>query len=140
MIDRERIQALLPHRGPMLLVDQVPELVAEHMLCAVKVVTPGEACDAGALPFVLMLESACQAAAVLWLHSRGRLSSGEVLLFAAASDVTVRGRAFPGDVLCHRMRLDRVTRRVAFASGHTSVHDRVIAEFGSLAMTVRSFA
>ena len=55
-----------------------------------------------------MLESFGQAAVVLWASGPGELSlNRRLLMFAAARDFRLEGRAFPGDVLRHEIEFER---------------------------------
>jgi 3-hydroxyacyl-[acyl-carrier-protein] dehydratase len=146
MLDRERIQDLLPHRPPMLLVDSVPILEPGRTLHALKAVTVAEPCFRDVpdgvrrtYPVSLLMESAGQAAALLLLCSArpAGLRGDETLLFAAVRDVHVEGAVRPGDVLRHEVRLDRVIAGTGYAAVVTWVGERRVATFGSLVLAIR---
>jgi 3-hydroxyacyl-[acyl-carrier-protein] dehydratase len=152
MHDQVFIREVLPHRHPILLVDRVDEIVHFESLTAVKAVTGSEPCYAGmaetargkdfAYPASLILESFCQAGAFLWLASMravGRRLDGR-LVFALAKDVAFHLPVYPGDTLCHELRMDRVVGDNAFLSGRIWVGDLVVAEVGSLAAAIRRTA
>ncbi|WP_378730214.1 3-hydroxyacyl-ACP dehydratase FabZ family protein [Nocardia brasiliensis] len=146
MRDHGQIRRLLPQRYPMLLLDQVLDLVPGESVHAIKAVTACEPCyqgiaetvdsDAWAYPVSLLLESFGQAAALLWIAGREAGAEG-VLLFGAARNCRIHSAAYPGDLLCHRIRLDAQIGDTAFASGTTSIGDRLVAEVGTFAATVR---
>lgn len=133
----------------MLLVDRVTAVEVGAWITAIKAVTASEPCyremaeglplKRYAYPISLQLESLGQAAALLWLGSGvgQRVGDGEVLLFAAARDCRFTGRAYPGDVLRHEVRLQKVTGGGAVAEGETWVEDRRIAVVGSLVAAIR---
>jgi 3-hydroxyacyl-[acyl-carrier-protein] dehydratase len=147
MLDHAGIRALLPQRYPMLLLDRVVDVAVGERLTALKAVTAAEPCyrdlpdgagpAAFAYPASLLVESFGQAAAVLWLLSRPHEAPGRLPVFAALRDVALIGRAYPGDVLRHEVRLDQLLDRTAFGSGETWVGDRRIAMVGSLLAVVR---
>jgi 3-hydroxyacyl-[acyl-carrier-protein] dehydratase len=120
---REEIEAIIPHRDPFLLIDEVVELEPGARVCARFTVRgdewflrghfPGEPI----MPGVLMVEALAQAGAV------GVLShpdfSGRVPLFAGIDGVRFRRVVRPGDVLDFELVVDRL--RTTFGRGTGSV-------------------
>jgi 3-hydroxyacyl-[acyl-carrier-protein] dehydratase len=149
VLEHAAIRALLPQRHPMLLVDRVTALEAGNRITAVKAVTAGELCyrelaeglppERYGYPISLQLESLGQTAALLWFVSGtgNGVGDGDVLLFAAARDCRFTGRAYPGDVLRHEVRLLKMTDGGAVAQGETWVGDHRIAVVGSLVAAIR---
>ena len=148
MREHADIRTILPQRWPLLLVDQVLELVPGMSIRTVKAITGTEPCYAnlpdGAdpscydYPQSLMIESFGQSAALLWLAGRPPTPhDGHVLMFVGARNYRFEGVARPGDVLRHEVRLESVVADTAFASGETWVGDRRIATIGSLIATRR---
>lgn len=141
MIGYREIQAILPHAHPMVLVDRVVSLERGRSAVGLKAITGSELCyrrtsdghtDArdDAYPLSLLVESFGQTAAVLWLKSFPTRPS--FLLFATMRDCRFVSRAFPGEVLRHEVRLQRVAGANAIAEGRCSVEGRLVAEFGTL--------
>jgi 3-hydroxyacyl-[acyl-carrier-protein] dehydratase len=141
------VRRILPQRYPLLLVDRVVALDPGRSIQTLKAVTATEPCYAGlpddapagwyAYPESLLIESLGQSAALLWLHGRraaveAAVEADQVLLFVSARDYRFDGRAYPGDVLRHEVRLESVVADTAFASGETWVGDRRIAGVGTL--------
>ncbi len=100
-LGRAEIEAILPHRDPFLLVDEVLELVPGERVVARRTVT--EADCAGhfpgnpIMPGVKMVEALAQCGAVAVLsqpENRGKLA-----LFAGIDDVRFKRIVRPGDVL-----------------------------------------
>ncbi len=156
-LEHAAIQALLPQRWPMLLLDRVISLdVAQRLLVAVKAVTATEPCyrnlpdglaeDRYAFPVSLLIESFGQAAAVLWSAAAGgeRLVTaarpGELLMFAVARDCVIEDAVYPGQVLRHEVRLESVIGPNAFASGACYADGRRVAVIGSLMAVSRPAA
>ena len=120
---REEIEAIIPHRDPFLLIDEVVELEPGARVRARFTVRgdewflrghfPGEPI----MPGVLMVEALAQAGAV------GVLShpdfSGRVPLFAGIDRVRFRRVVRPGDVLDFELVVDRL--RSTFGRGTGSV-------------------
>jgi 3-hydroxymyristoyl/3-hydroxydecanoyl-(acyl carrier protein) dehydratase len=149
MYDFGQVREILPQGTPMVLVDRVDWLDPGVALRATKTVSGSEPCyvdlPAGlprqryAYPFSLLVESFGQAAAVLWLSKDGGLAApDDVLMFAAARDLRFHGRAYPGDVLRHEVRLESSVARTGFATGETWIGDRLIATMGSFVAVVRA--
>lgn len=132
------IRAVIPVRHPMVLLDRAT--TAGDVLIAEKAVTGSEPCYHGipddappshyAYPRALLLESFGQACALRWF-TEGALP-GELALLAAMRDCRFRGAVFPGDVIRHEVRLDRVVERNAFLSGGTFVNGVQVSEVGTL--------
>jgi 3-hydroxyacyl-[acyl-carrier-protein] dehydratase len=132
----------------MLLVDWA-RLDGEGEITARKAVTEDEPCFvaeslrgvSGAMvyPVSLVVESFAQAGLILWKVARraGAEDSGGVPLFGSLKDGSVEGEAFPGDVLEHRIRLDKAMPDAAFLSGETWVGQRRILTVGLLVAVAR---
>jgi 3-hydroxyacyl-[acyl-carrier-protein] dehydratase len=102
-VDVTRIQALLPHRYPFLLIDRVIELEPHKRVRAIKNVTANEPFfqghfpDLPIMPGVLIVEALAQCGAVAVLaeeENRGRLA-----LFAGIDDCRFKRIVEPGDTL-----------------------------------------
>jgi 3-hydroxyacyl-[acyl-carrier-protein] dehydratase len=102
-LGRSEIEAILPHREPFLLIDEVVELEPGERVVARKTVRPEEWYLAGhfpgrpVMPGVLIVEAMAQAGAVAVLsqeENRGRLA-----LFAGIDDVRFKRIVEPGDEL-----------------------------------------
>jgi 3-hydroxyacyl-[acyl-carrier-protein] dehydratase len=143
------IQGILPHRYPMLLVDAVCLLEPDVSIVAIKCVTGNESCYAGlpndtdmrrlAYPYSLIIESCGQAGGVLWIVS-ARLAGRDVKglpVFVSAKECFFESDALPGDVMEHRVRLERVIADTIFMSGETWVGKRRIARMGWLTAVAR---
>jgi 3-hydroxyacyl-[acyl-carrier-protein] dehydratase len=109
-LGRAEIEAILPHRPPMLLVDEVLELEPGARVVALKRVTEencaGHFPGNPIMPGVLMVEALAQTGAVAVLsqeENRGRLA-----LFAGIDDVRFKRIVVPGDELELACDLERV--------------------------------
>ena len=100
-LDKSAIEAILPHRDPFLLLDEVIELEPGARVVARKLVTDADC--AGhfpgnpIMPGVKMVEALAQAGAVAVLsepENRGRIA-----LFAGIDDVRFKRVVRPGDLL-----------------------------------------
>ena len=111
-LGREEIEAILPHREPFLLIDEVVELEPGERVVARKTVRPDEWYLAGhfpgrpVMPGVLIVEALAQTGAVAVLseeENRGRLA-----LFAGIDDCRFKRIVEPGDTLDLRCELEKV--------------------------------
>jgi 3-hydroxyacyl-[acyl-carrier-protein] dehydratase len=143
------LKEILPHRYPMLLVDRVTELVPGERLTALKAVTCNEpwyrALPHGAgerahdYPVVLLVESWCQAAAILgsWTAQETDARADRVPLIGGISDVRLTGRARPGDVVEHRIWIARDFGHTLIFEGQSTVAGRPVVEIGQMTLALR---
>ena len=100
-LGRSEIEAILPHRDPFLLVDEVLELVPGERVVARRTVTEDDC--AGhfpgnpIMPGVKMVEALAQCGAVAVLSQPENL--GKLALFAGIDDVRFKRIVRPGEVL-----------------------------------------
>ncbi|GLZ32196.1 hypothetical protein Lesp02_43840 [Lentzea sp. NBRC 105346] len=149
MITVADIRRVLPHRYPMLLVDAVTELVPGERITARKAVSVNEPWYAGlpddlraeqlAYPEVLLVESWCQAAGVLatWTDPNPDVLAGKVMLFGGISDVEFLRPVLPGDVLEHRVTVQRALPDTVMFEGDCVVGDEVVMTVSRVVMAFR---
>lgn len=141
-------KSLIPHRYPILLVDRVLEVTAGRGISAVKAITcnepwyegiPQDAEDgAYAYPTALLIESWCQSAALLAARTdEGGTGEDDVVLFGGMSKVVVHGRAYPGDVVRHDVRLVQRTAGATFFEGTASVGGEPVLTVGQAVTLVK---
>ena len=123
-LGRAEIEAILPHREPFLLIDEVVELELGVRAVARKTVREGEWYFAGhfpgrpIMPGVLIVEAMAQTGAVAVLseeENRGRLA-----LFAGIDDVRFKRLVQPGDELELACVLERI--RGPIGKGRATAH------------------
>jgi 3-hydroxyacyl-[acyl-carrier-protein] dehydratase len=137
LMDRTAIEAVLPHRDPMLLIDEVLELVPGERVVARRTVT--EADCAGhfpgnpIMPGVKMVEALAQCGAVAVLsqdQNRGKLA-----LFAGIDDVRFKRIVRPGEVLTLECAVESVRGPVGRGRVKATV-DGALAVRGTLTFAV----
>ena len=136
-VDVTRIQALLPHRYPFLLVDRVLELEPNQRVLAVKNVSINEPFFQGhfpghpVMPGVLVLEALAQAGGLLTqlsAASTGAVSGEEKLFYLVKIDNARFSRmVVPGDQLMLEVRLKRMIRNMAMYECTASVDGKTVA-------------
>jgi 3-hydroxyacyl-[acyl-carrier-protein] dehydratase len=112
VLSRDEIEAILPHRDPFLLLDEVVELSPGERVVARKRVRPDEWYLSGhfpgrpIMPGVLIVEAMAQAGAVLVLSEEE--NRGKLALFAGIDGVRFKRVVEPGDELELTCELERL--------------------------------
>jgi 3-hydroxyacyl-[acyl-carrier-protein] dehydratase len=126
-LDRAGIEAIIPHRDPFLLVDEIVELVpGEHAVGHYHVrddawYLRGHFPGRPIMPGVLQVEALAQVGAVCGLSSPG--FAGRLALFAGIDDVRFKRIVVPGDTLTLRCQITRLRGPIGKADATASVGD-----------------
>ena len=134
-LDRAAIEAILPHREPFLLLDEVTELDPGARVVARKLVREDEWYLGGhfpgnpIMPGVLMVEAMAQCGAVAVLSEEA--NRGKLALFAGIDDVRFKRLVRPGDELELVCELERLRGPVGRGKARASV-DGELAVRGTL--------
>ena len=132
-VDVVRIQAVLPHRYPFLLVDRIVELEPERRVVAIKNVTINEPFFVGhfpghpIMPGVLIVEAMAQAGGVL-VMDRVPDPASKVVYFMSLDNVKWRRPVKPGDQLRFELELLQVRGMMCKMQGIAKVDGEVVAE------------
>ena len=136
-LDKAGIEAILPHRDPMLLVDEVVELVPGHRVVALKTVTDvdcaGHFPGNPIMPGVKMVEALAQCGAVAVLSQPE--NQGKLALFAGIDDVRFKRVVRPGDTLTLECEIETVRGPVGRGRAKATV-DGQLAVRGTLMFAV----
>lgn len=146
-----QIAGKLPHRYPLLLVDRVVEFVPGQRIRALKAVTASEPWfresllsnpDIAFFPPALLIESWCQAAALLvvWEAPRPSVLRGEVPLLGTLSEVGFHGLVEPGSVVHHHANLVRDLGDSFIFDGAATVDGHPVLTIGQMLMVIRPVA
>jgi 3-hydroxyacyl-[acyl-carrier-protein] dehydratase len=138
-LDRAGIEAILPHREPFLLIDEVVELEPGKRVVARKRVRDDEWYLQGhfpgrpVMPGVLIVEAMAQTGAVAVLADED--NRGRIALFAGIDDTRFRRIVEPGDELELECTLEQVRGAVGRGKARATV-DGEIAARGTLTFAV----
>jgi len=141
-LGRREIEAIIPHRDPFLLLDEIVELVPGEKVVAVKRVREDEWYLAGhfpgrpIMPGVLMVEALAQAGAVAVLSEEA--NRGKLALFAGIDDVRFKRIVEPGDELELTCEIERLRGPVGRGKAVAKV-DGDLAVRGMLTFAVTDF-
>ncbi len=132
-LDARRIQEILPHRYPLLLVDRIIEVEPGKRIVGIKNVTINEPFFQGhfpgnpVMPGVLVLEAMAQVGAVLWLAEQ-RDMTNKYVYFAGADKVRFRRPVVPGDQLRCEIKVVQVRARACKVAGRATVDGELAVE------------
>ncbi len=138
-LGRTEIEAILPHREPFLLIDEVLELEPGKRAVARKLVRPDEWYLAGhfpgrpVMPGVLIVEAMAQTGAVAVLSEPDY--AGKLALFAGIDNVRFKRIVEPGDELELICELERVRGPIGRGVASARVGDELAAR-GTLTFAV----
>jgi 3-hydroxyacyl-[acyl-carrier-protein] dehydratase len=139
--DIGKIQALLPHRYPFLLIDRVLELELGKRVVALKNVTVNEPFFNGhfpsspVMPGVLIIEALAQTAAVLAFESvPSRDPSKPRIVYLAGIDAArFKKPVIPGDQLILTVTVERILRNIGKFKCEAKVDGTLVAEANIIA-------
>ena len=138
-IGRDEIEAILPHRDPFLLLDEVIELEPGKRVVARKQVRDDEFWTQGhfpgrpVMPGVLIVEAMAQAGAVAVLSEEE--NRGKIALFAGIDGVRFKRIVEPGDELELTCELETVRGPVGRGKARATVDGKLAAR-GTLTFAV----
>ena len=138
-LDRAAIEAILPHREPFLLIDEVLELEPGRRVVATRSVNADDWWFAGhfpgrpVMPGVLIVEAMAQTGAVAVLVEEE--NRGKIAFFAGIDDCRFKRVVEPGDVLTLTCEIDTV--RGPIGRGKATAHvEGTLAARGTLTFAV----
>jgi 3-hydroxyacyl-[acyl-carrier-protein] dehydratase len=138
-LGREEIEAILPHRDPFLLIDEVVELEPGERVVALKRVRgdewwfQGHFPDRPVMPGVLIVEAMAQTGAVAVLSQEE--NRGRIAFFGGIDSVRFKRIVEPGDELELECRLEAVRGPIGKGKATAKV-DGQLAARGTLTFAV----
>ena len=138
------IQSLIPHRAPMLLLDEVTTfattaagpgstLTAQRKIAAEDPVLAGHFPGFPVYPGVLSVEAMAQSAAVLtslWSHKK---SEEALFLFMGLENVRFRAPVLPNQTLTLQVTMAKTKRQIYWFTGTASVDETLCVEASFMA-------
>ena len=130
-LEIERLEELLPHRYPFLLVDRVTECVPGQGARGIKCVSANEPFFQGhfpgykVMPGVLILEALAQVGAAAILSEPE--NRGKLVLFGGVKNARFKRQVRPGDVLELRCQLTERHGPIGFGVAEARVEGRTAA-------------
>jgi 3-hydroxyacyl-[acyl-carrier-protein] dehydratase len=125
---------VLPHRPPMLLLDDVRAVEPGRHLTGLLTLPP----DAAALPPYLVLESWLQAAAVLVALDSEPAGEPRLTLVGALRGVHLGRAAVAGETVAHRVEIVRSVADTAICTGVAMVGAEPVLRVGQATVVVRA--
>lgn len=129
---RDAIEAIIPHRPPFLLVDEIVELEPGRRVVGRREVRaddwwfPGHFPQRAVMPGVLTIEAIAQCGAVAVLADEA--NRGKIPFFAGIDDCRFKRVVEPGDVLTLECEFVRVRGPIAKGEGRATVDGELAAE------------
>ncbi len=137
ILARDQIETILPHRPPMLLLDEVLELEPGERVVARKLVREedcaGHFPGNPIMPGVLMVEALAQAGAVAVLSEEE--NRGKLALFAGIDDVRFKRIVRPGEVLTLECSLEQLRGPIGRGKARATVEGE-LAVRGTLTFAI----
>ena len=139
LMNQEQIKAIIPHREPFLLVDEILEMDENHVV-GLKYVTGEEDFFRGhfpqepVMPGVLIIEAIAQAGAVAVLSKPE--FKGRIAYFGKMNNVRFKHKVVPGDVLRLEMTLDKIRGSIGFGTGRAYIGDNTLAASADMVFAV----
>lgn len=136
---RDRIEEILPHREPFLLLDEVIELEPGRKVVATRLVRPDDWWFPGhfpgrpVMPGVLIVEAMAQAGAVAVLIEEA--NRGKIAFFAGIDDCRFKRVVEPGDVLTLTCEIDTIRGPIGRGKATAYVGEELAAR-GTLTFAV----
>ncbi len=136
-----QIKSAIPHRPPMLLLDEIVSQSADEIICrktfhADEFFFQGHYPDQPLVPGVILCECGAQAAAVLLASLIDNIEGVPVL--TRMNDVKFKVMVRPGDTIEVQVKLDEMVSNAYFLTAQIKVAGTLAARL-SLACTIASF-
>ena len=133
-MDIQKIQEMLPHRYPFLLVDRILEIEPGRRVVGLKNVTINEAFFQGhfpgqpIMPGVLVIEAMAQVGGVLLMRTLNASAEKKMFYFTGIDRAKFRKPVLPGDQIRFEVELVQLRSRNCKMRAYAYVEGKVAAE------------
>ena len=134
MMDKQRIQEIIPHRDPFLFIDRVTQLDPDEVsIVAQKKISKDEPCLEGhfpgnpIMPGVLLIEALAQTG-LICLFDLKLIDPGGEFFFTGIEQVKFRRPVVPGDLLHLHAKLLKNRKTIWKFEGRAFVGEQIAAE------------
>lgn len=131
-MNQEQIKAIIPHREPFLLIDEIVEMEEGKSITAIKNVDEKEYYFQGhfpqekVMPGVLIVEALAQAGAVAILSMPEH--KGKIAYFGGIKEAKFRLKVVPGDQLRLHVDISRMRSRIGTGIAKAYLGDKVACQ------------
>ena len=129
MLDQEAIKAIIPHREPFIMIDEIDEIIDGRSAKGRKYVTGqedffrGHFPDYPIMPGVLMVEALAQLGAACILQQER--FQGKIGVLAGIKNARFKKQVHPGDTLEMHVELLKIKGNIGLAQGEATVDGEV---------------
>jgi 3-hydroxyacyl-[acyl-carrier-protein] dehydratase len=135
ILGKSEIEKLLPHREPMLLVDEMMVLDVESRTVCRHKTRKGNSED---FSFALVIESFCQAGGLQYLLAITPESrAGKIMILSSVEGVTFHSGVKVGETLTHTTIIERAFADAAIIKGTVHVGERLVANIEKAVIALR---
>ncbi|MBL8854798.1 MAG: 3-hydroxyacyl-ACP dehydratase FabZ [Planctomycetaceae bacterium] len=130
----DKIMALIPHRPPMLLIDEILQSTERSIVCqktfrADEYFVQGHYPDFPLVPGVILLESCCQAGAVLVAQMLQATAGDKVPVLTRVDNAKFKQMVRPGDSVTLEAEIVEVISLAIYLKGKVKVNGKVSVTF-----------
>ena len=139
-MDRTAVMAMIPHRPPFLLVDEIGECEPGNFIRGIKTLATGDPfLRNDRMPAVLLIEALAQASVILTYKTLNVVpSKGDLMVLAGLEQARFSpGSACPGDRLELHSRLVRIRQSIGWFDGSVSVDGQSICSVRMIAAILK---
>ncbi len=134
VMDRDAIMQMIPHRPPMLLIDEVREVILDKSAVGIKRVREDDHFFEGhfpsrpVMPGVMIIEAMAQTAAVLVVKTLGEEAEGSLVYFMSVDGAKFRKPVVPGNELRLHVKKKKNKRNVWKFAAEAYVDGTLVAQ------------